>query len=180
MKRLVFVMAVVITLCGCNNQDKILEKIDSIKQKRLSIPVAEMEIFRLSNTSDTISAENYSIKLVFYISEKQCQSCYFSQLVKFEDKNRERLREKGLAIICIFEAKGDNSLVIDEILCDAGIKGIIYKDTCDAFLRANPHIPKDDEMYHSFVVDEANNVLMVGSPFYSKKMESLFETFLNK
>ena len=58
------------------------------------------------------------------------------------------------------------------------IKGAVYKDTCGAFLRANPHLPKDNEMYHSFVVDEENNVLMVGSPFYSKRVESLFETIL--
>ena len=151
-------MAVAIMLYGCNNHDKILEKIDNIKRDKLVIPLAEMAIFQHSYASDTISVKDGDIKLVFYVSEGQCQSCYFSQLVKFGNKNRERLKANGAVVICIFEVNKRNSLLIDDILCDAGIKGLVFKDTCGAFLKANKRVPPNNEMYHSFVLDKENNV----------------------
>lgn len=177
MKRLMFIILSAL-LFSCNCNDKILENIDNIKQNKLAIPLTKLSCLERSCTKDSVCLENYRTKLIFYISETQCQSCFFSQLVKFEKENRHRLKKKGVAVVCIFDVSGKNSAFIDDIVYDAGLNGIVLKDSCGAFLEANSQVPKEGEMYHSFVVDEKNNVLMVGSPFYNERMKKLFESIL--
>lgn len=50
----------------------------------------------------------------------------------------------------------------------------------NVFLKSNPHIPEDKEIYHSFLLDKENNILMVGSPFYNRQMENLFKKILTE
>ena len=42
------------------------------------------------------------------------------------------------------------------------------------FYIINPHIP-DNEMFHTFVINNEGKVLMVGNPFANEKMEALFK-----
>ena len=50
----------------------------------------------------------------------------------------------------------------------------MFIGTCNAFLCDNPQIP-DNELFHTFVINNGGNVLMVGNPFQNEKMEALFK-----
>ena len=52
------------------------------------------------------------------------------------------------------------------------IRGTVYLDTCNAFLQANPHVP-ENTLFHTFVLDEKDKVVLIGDPFKNKKMERL-------
>jgi len=58
-------------------------------------------------------------------------------------------------------------------LCKARLDGTVYLDTCNAFRRANPHIP-DNPLFHTFLLNDEDSVLLVGDPFKNEKMERLF------
>lgn len=177
MRKLLLVILSVF-LSGCRHGSNITNEISAIMRHKLEIPQVCMKTFRDMSPSDSINYSN-GIKLVFYISQKQCQTCFFSQLVKFENENHRDLKHNGMEVVCIFESNNDNKVSLEDILYDAGLECTIYIDTCKAFLKSNPNIPKDKEIYHSFVIDSANNILMVGSPFYNEKTEYLFKKILN-
>ncbi len=42
-----------------------------------------------------------------------------------------------------------------------------------SFERLNPHLPKNKAM-HTFLLDENNNVILVGNPLQNKEIEKMF------
>jgi hypothetical protein len=48
-----------------------------------------------------------------------------------------------------------------------------------SFRRANPHIP-DDPLFHTFVLNEQDSVVLVGDPFKNEKMEKLLLKVIEK
>lgn len=56
---------------------------------------------------------------------------------------------------------------------------VIYIDETYKFRQSNPHIP-DNELFHTFVVNNEGKVLMVGNPFQNEKMEALFMKIMEK
>ena len=49
----------------------------------------------------------------------------------------------------------------------------IILDTLGEFEKLNTHLPKNRSL-HSFLLDENNNVILVGNPLHNKKIEEMF------
>lgn len=49
----------------------------------------------------------------------------------------------------------------------------ILLDSLGEFERLNPHLPQNKAL-HTFLLDENNNVLLVGNPLHNKKIEEMF------
>ena len=49
----------------------------------------------------------------------------------------------------------------------------ILLDTLGEFEKLNPHLPKNRAL-HTFLLDENNNVILVGNPLRNKKIEEMF------
>ena len=49
----------------------------------------------------------------------------------------------------------------------------IYVDTAGIFIRENPHIPRE-AVYHTFLLDKDNRVVLVGNPSRSEKIKEMF------
>lgn len=156
-------------ICGCGDISK---QIREIKADKLSIPKHELVTWSQNGRSDP-RADSTLLSLLFYVSEEQCQSCFFSQLVKYERENYESLACQGVGLVYIFSGMNIDKDILESELQTARIRGDAYIDTCGAFLHTNQHIP-DNPLYHTFVVDNNGNVLMVGNPFQNSKMKSLF------
>ena len=84
-------------LYGCSH---IKEDIKGIMEHNLSIPQSEMISFSWSFQLDSVRTPN-NLSLIFYVSKEQCQSCYFSELIKYERNNYELLKKKGIRILYI-------------------------------------------------------------------------------
>ena len=157
-------------LYGCSH---IKEDIKGIMEHNLSIPQSEMISFSWSFQLDSVRTPN-NLSLIFYVSNEQCQSCYFSELIKYERNNYELLKKKGIRILYIISTDNLNRESLEHELINARIKGTVYLDTCNVFLESNPQIP-NNELFHTFVINKEGKVLMVGNPFQNEKMEALFK-----
>lgn len=49
----------------------------------------------------------------------------------------------------------------------------VFLDTLGEFEKLNPHLPKNKAL-HTFLLDENNNVILVGDPLLNKKIERCF------
>ena len=49
----------------------------------------------------------------------------------------------------------------------------IILDTLGQFAKLNPHLPKNKAL-HTFLLDENNNVILVGNPLHNKKIKEMF------
>lgn len=50
---------------------------------------------------------------------------------------------------------------------------IVYVDTLGLFAKQNPYLSSNTIM-HTFLLDEDNNVLLVGNPLENEKIEEMF------
>ena len=87
---------------------------------------------------------------------------------------RNNIQSKGTILLSIIQSEKTKIEEMHNIAKPIGLCGYVYLDTCNAFLEANPQIP-DNELFHTFVINNEGKVLMVGNPFQSKKMEALFK-----
>ena len=157
-------------LYGCSH---IKEDIKDIMEHNLSIPKNEMVCYSWSSQLDSVRTPK-NLSLIFYITKEQCQSCYFSELIKYERNNYEQLKKKGVRILYIIATDSLNIKSLENELINARIKGMVYLDTCNVFLESNPHIPKN-ELYYTFVTNSEGKILMVGNPIQNERMEKLFQ-----
>ena len=49
----------------------------------------------------------------------------------------------------------------------------VHVDTAGIFIRENPHIPRE-AVYHTFLLDKDNRVVLVGNPSRSEKIKEMF------
>ena len=49
----------------------------------------------------------------------------------------------------------------------------VLVDTIGEFEKLNPHLPKNKAL-HAFLLDENNNVMLVGNPLHNKKIKEMF------
>lgn len=62
---------------------------------------------------------------------------------------------------------------------ESGFCQAIYIDTLGVFAKRNSHIPKES-MYHVFLLDNENYIILVGNPLTNKTIENHFMKIVTK
>lgn len=159
------IFSCVLFLNGCGNGHNIFE---NIVNTTLVIPQNTYVI----NEYDGL--EHDLLKVIYYINENECNTCQLSYLFTTVKSNRQFLEENEIGLNCVIESK-DVMNIENYVKYNVDFwNGHIYIDTCKVFLNKNPQIP-DNELYHTFVINNEGKVLMVGNPFANEKMEALFK-----
>lgn len=155
---------------GCTNQfDKNME---AFVKEPIHIPYQTMDKRVCSIYTDSLSSEKM-LRIVNYIDTLDCSTCALSRLAAVEKEKKDMDELKDVGVVYVIETDTEKAENVYFAFCNARIEGAVYLDTCYAFLRANPHIP-DNPLFHTFVLNEQDSVVLVGDPFKNEKMENLF------
>lgn len=161
---------------GCTNRfDKDLE---AFVKEPIHIPYQTMDKRVCSIYTDTLSSEKM-LRIVNYIDTLDCSTCALSRLAAVEKEKKDLDELKDVGFVYVIETDTEKAENVYFAFCNARIEGAVYLDTCHAFLRANPHIP-DDPLFHTFVLNEQDSVVLVGDPFKNEKMEKLLLKVIEK
>lgn len=172
-----------ISSCGCNRLSLKKDMID-LKSQQIKFPNEMLKYIPSKNCFEYESNMVLTQKMlswVVYVDSSECSTCSYGLIYKWnhllEKYKTEvnfnfifvpRQSDKKLTLVSLKEVKSEHYLWIDG-------KG--------TFAKLNPHIPKNKAL-HTFLLDENNNVILVGNPAYSKKIEEMFykivEEKLNK
>lgn len=161
---------------GCTNRfDKDLE---AFVKEPIHIPYQTMDKRVCSIYTDTLSSEKM-LRIVNYIDTLDCSTCALSRLAAVEKEKKDLDELKDVGFVYVIETDTEKAENVYFAFCNARIEGAVYLDTCHAFLRANHHIP-DDPLFHTFVLNEQDSVVLVGDPFKNEKMEKLLLKVIEK
>lgn len=161
--------------CGNEKADEIAKDVKAFMAKKVEIPKDRMDKRYCAMFMDSTSIR--SVYLVKFFDSISCSPCLYSSIANHEAANIEKNKNvEFLYIINIPKQKIEETYIG---LCSKRVKGTVYLDTCNAFLKANPHIP-ENELFHTFVINNDGKVLMVGDPFKNKKMEALLDKVISK
>lgn len=151
---------------------KIFADIEKLKSKPISLHLDKMQT--LYNGIDTvIHSPIHGMKLIIYSDSLACTTCAMSKMYCWNDllKRAESYGEI-LNVHFIFSPKQQDLPCTRELLSNINFKHVIHLDTMNVFSMNNSNIPNNPAM-HSFLLDENNNVILVGNPLTNKRIEEL-------
>ena len=162
----------IITACNSHKEDvqKALEKMQS---STICIPYERMECW----TSDSILEDRpwnkAKLKLVHYVDSATCSTCYLQKIAIYGFLfSMEAQSNNDFYNVFIINP---NIIAKKKLISDFSGKLIpqtIFVDSTNVFMESNPNLPSES-MYHTFMLDENNKVILVGNPMLNKQIEDM-------
>ena len=166
---------------GCKSpQDEIKGKIEEMMTKPVFVPYNRMLLW----TRDSIIHSpntNTEYKLVVYTDSAHCTECEMRKIYLWNDFVKLEHKYNGhFRVIFIVQASSKSSVKnIISALNHYEVEYPMYVDSTSTFSKMNPHIPSED-MYHVFLLDEKDSVVLVGNPQFNSKIENKLLQILEK
>lgn len=168
--------AIAFFVTGCNRLSN--REIENFSKTPITIPYKDLD--KINNSKDTNSlSSTIVLRIVNYIDALGCSVCTISRMADVEKDKRNQDELKNVEFVYIVETKIKKKNDVYRMFHNVCIEGNVYIDTCCSFRRANPHIP-DDPLFHTFVLNEQDSVVLVGDPFKNEKMEKLLLKVIEK
>lgn len=176
MKKLILII-VLVSICVIisivyftkKNDWTLRKKIESFVTVQICIPYERLDFKKCIEFKDSI--DDKDIKLVFYNDSISCLDCTFTKMAEYLQENHEKLQK--VRIIHIISVNSKDSEYLFRKLCNIRLYGEVYLDTCNAFVKVNPKLPKE-ELFHTFLLDKDDKVVFVGNPSNNSRTENVF------
>lgn len=170
--RYVYLVICSLLLFSCkSNNEEIKNNIQQMRSSPIIIPYGEMECWTTDSLLKIAPWENAKIKLVHYVDSAKCSTCYLGKIIIFEEFLQLENDYHGL--FCnIFIANPNKKdlfrLKIEHM--NNRLPQTVFIDTTHAFLSRNHNIP-DETIYHTFLLDENNKIILVGNPIFNENIK---------
>lgn len=175
MVRNVLLLVIFILLASCAQEDSIRKDIIRLKSHPVRLDLSNMVC--IEDDLDTLSHRKMTpclLKLVVYLDSTKCSSCYVKTMYRWKEISSALSSYKGkIQSFFIFSPKSGQRESLYLAIKGAHLSMSVYVDTTNVFSRLNPHLPSDSEL-RTFLLDEKDSVILVGSPIKNKKMQDLF------
>lgn len=172
MKHLMYLIALLF-LVACDSSHEISKKIKEMESAPVTIDYSSMSCW----INDSLITEKpweseKGMKLISFVDSSLCSECNIKKLAIWNDIIELEQQYEGFNVVFILGVKEGMTSYISTQLHLSGISHPIYLDETQSVLTKNPHIPQES-MYHTFLLDEKNNVVMVGSPVEGENIEKI-------
>lgn len=177
----ILLSAICSLICACNSQKKELqEKCEKLQSKEIEIPYEQMVCW----TSDSIKAispwNRAKLKMIHYVDSAACSTCYLNKIAKNEQLFRmEKFSNNEFYNIFIINPSNKAKKRLEMDFNDKLIPQTIFVDSANVFTEVNPNIPSES-MYHTFLLDENNKVILVGNPNANEKIAEMLLSIVEK
>lgn len=156
-------------------KDNVKGRIVIMQSHPIKIPIDSMLCWWMGNDTCSFEKCDGEMKFVVFSDTATCSSCALKDMYRWDSFLQKIDCNYGTEIDVLFIF---NPLPKDWKSFYLAMKTIppsvpIYVDTLGVFVRNNMHIPSSPQ-FHTFLLDEEDNVLLVGNPLENKKIEDLF------
>lgn len=167
-----FIILLLFSFCGCKGRHDFKSDLKSLQTRPIILPLDSMQRYN-NGSNDTLPGVK-SLKFIVFSDSIECVSCKLKRMYMWDSLMVKV--EKGnipIGFHFIFSPQKEDMSMFNFTMETIPPAGFIYVDTTNIFLRMNPHIPHNPIM-HTFLLDEDNNVLLVGNPLENEKIEAMF------
>ena len=168
-------------ICACNSQKKELqEKVEKLQSMEINIPYEQMVCWTSDSIMEKSPWNKAKLKLIHYVDSNMCSTCYLANNVKNSFVLRmESLSNNDFYNIFIVSPNNKRRKTLEMDFQDKLIPQTIFVDTSNVFIAANPNIPSES-IYHTFLLDENNKVILVGNPVLNKEVGEMMLSIVEK
>lgn len=167
-------VAVFCSLCGCTLSSlKVEDILMKMKAEPMDLNTNEFHLVLTKNADNVSSRLEERYKLVVYSDSNNCSGCYIDHLSRWNDFLYLENDGLGVNFYFIIEARNNETEKLVPLLEDCDLRHAIYIDENSSFRKSNPNLP-EESFFHTFLLDQNNNVLLVGNPLSNERMENLY------
>lgn len=183
MKKFLLIVLLVPALFICCRSQKgnALEKIKELKTKQIIIPYSEMSCW-INDTIQRIRPwEKAQMKLIVYTDSTNCSECALKTMYMWDDFVKwEKEYHPFFSLVFIFQPKYNiKPQTLASLFRITELNHPMYIDSSSLFSKYNSHLPQES-LYHTFLLDKDNNVVLVGSPLFNPQIEKLLRNEVEK
>lgn len=159
--------------CACTNKHRILNDIKRLQSKKVLLPKCSSLLVEGKDTT-ILDYFECDTKLIIYNDSLGCTSCGINKLYLWDDLIQYASQfNKRLKFYFIFAPSSKDISDLKISLRNSFFKYPILLDTLGEFGKLNPNLPKSKTL-HTFLLNENNDVILIGNPLYNKEIEKLF------
>lgn len=177
--RKIFIFCVAVSvaglLAGCKKNDDVKKHILMMQSRPVVLGLDKMQC--MTGGRDTVVTDytDALLRMVVYVDSSECSSCALDRMFTWNDAIRDAGRYNGrLRHLFIVAPRKEQMEDVYLSLEYSGLKSPVYVDTAYVFRQENPHIPAAG-MYHVFLLDRNDSVLLVGNPLNNPKIDKIFK-----
>ncbi len=174
-RNIIFLSFLLLTACACSKSPK--EELLLLRSTPIQLPKNSIITYL---GKDTLATDYFrsKYKVVIYTDSTSCSSCALNKLYLWEDLI-EWSDKSGDSVKYYFVFNPPMNDNIRIALRNSMLDYPMLLDSLGEFERLNPHLPKNKAM-HTFLLDENNNVVLVGNPLLNPKIEKMFKEIIEE
>ena len=172
MRKYLYIWIVAFSLFSCQNQSKqeIAKVLKSLRDFEVVIPSdLVMKSYCGEHADSSLLAKPY--KMIVYLDAQGCEGCKILTLSSVYQFILDIKPFDKFGVIIILNPSQVDAA--DHLLEEMRFHHTVFYDAGGSFERLNPYLPKD-EVFHTFLIDENNKVLLVGNPVRNAKLKKLY------
>lgn len=168
-----------ISLCSCTRHNNVEKVIERLVGKEIVLPVSLKPYIK--NTEVAIPDFHHNkVKIVVYLDSLGCEDCKLYDLLKMD-----RLLESHsifcdeFVVLYILHPSSHLSKNVGGMLEVIDFNYPVFIDFNGDFEKENPFLPSRN-LFHSFLLNRENKIILVGSPLNNTKMWDLYNRQIQK
>ncbi|NPD91626.1 hypothetical protein [Xylanibacter muris] len=173
-----FLAVILLPLVGlfvsCGGSTEIKDSLDAMLSHPVRLSLDRMKCSYRG--SDTLMADSIKpdLRLVVYVDSSECSSCVLDQMYHWNEMLSESRKYDGRLQYVFIVAPRPSQLEDARLSLEyCGLQSPVYVDTGFVFRCSNPWFPSG-RMYHTFLLNRNDSVLLVGSPLDNPNINELF------
>jgi len=167
-------------LISCSQGKRIKKQLIKMSETPIRIETEGMVACNNADSVNNLEEVNSIFKMIVWADSTECSQCYVRHLDMWNSFIKlERENPDGIRYYFILEANPEKLEKTASMIQSMQLKHTIYVDTAQYFRKKNPHIPKD-VLFHTFMLNNDNKVVLAGDPTKSKSIQNLFNQILNE
>jgi hypothetical protein len=166
------VVCTIITACG-SNKSKVKRIMEQMESAQIVIPYDKLDCWASDSIIEVSPWNKARLKLVHYVDSATCSTCYLHKVAIDETLfNIEALSNNDFYNVFIISPDSKAKKKLEADYFGKLIPQTIFVDSISVFMKLNPNIPPES-MFHTFLLDEDNKVILVGNPMLNKQIETM-------
>lgn len=162
------------SLSACNSHKaEVQATVEEMQSSAITIPYERMECWASDSILEDRPWNKAKLKMVHYVDSATCSTCYLQKVAIYGLLfNMETQSNNDFYNVFIINP---NIIAKKKLISDFSGKLIpqtIFVDSTNVFMESNPNLPSES-MYHTFMLDENNKVILVGNPMLNKQIEDM-------
>lgn len=174
-QHLLYILFILCMIISCKEDNRLLHTLKEIKSMPIKLHLDKMQCKYKGKDTLLTNITKPCLRLVKYIDSTECSPCildhmhYWNTLIDETKQNENKVQ-----YIFIVAPKAEDLENTYLSIQYGGLRNPIYVDTAYIFRKNNPVII-GKSIYHTFLLNERDSIILVGDPLESMEIKELFK-----